>query len=96
MFKRSQKSKPQLVYRGYVYNKKISYGNGNTNWRCSDFVKFKCHATCLTKDNKVMRCRLEHKHPPPDLLVNKQKLYHTLTELALCENINLDNDRSAE
>lgn len=86
-FKRSQKSKPQLVYQGFVYNKKISYGNGNTNWRCSDFLKHKCFATCITKGDNVIRRRSDHKHPPQMTKFDKTKLYTSVYELSLHENI---------
>lgn len=62
---RSQKNKPQLVYRGYTYNKKLIYPtNGNIVWRCVDMHKYKCLATCIVNKTKMIKGRLEHNHPP--------------------------------
>ena len=83
MFMRSQKSKPQLVFEGFIYNKKITYSNGNSNWRCADFIKHKCFASCITKDNQMIRRRLEHKHPPPTTKLLNKKLYPTEESLPL-------------
>jgi hypothetical protein len=80
---RSQKSKPQLVYEGFIYNKKITYSNGNSNWRCADFIKHKCFASCITKDNQMIRRRLEHKHPQPTAKLLNKKLYATEESLPL-------------
>ncbi|CRK91981.1 CLUMA_CG005563, isoform B [Clunio marinus] len=80
-FMRSQKCRPQLVYEGFIFNKKITYSNGNTNWRCVDFLKHKCLAGCLTKDNKLIRRRMEHKHPAHTKKLLNKRFY--LTEEAL-------------
>ncbi|CAO1429418.1 unnamed protein product [Diamesa tonsa] len=64
-FMRSQKGKPQLIFRDYIYNKKITYANGNSNWRCAEFIKYKCLSSCLTKNNKLVRYRFSHQHPAP-------------------------------
>lgn len=83
MFMRSQKSRPQLVFEGFIYNKKITYSNGNTNWRCADFIKHKCLASCITKSNQMIRRRLEHKHLPPSAKLSNKKLYATEDSLPL-------------
>lgn len=82
-FTRSQKSKPQLVFNGFIYNKKITYSNGNTNWRCADFIKHKCFASCLTKNNQIIRRRLDHKHAPPTAKLLMRKLYPSEQSLPL-------------
>lgn len=82
-FMRSQKSKPQLVFGNFIYNKKITYSNGNTNWRCADFIKHKCKASCLTNNNVMLRRRLEHKHPAPDAKLLKKTFYPTEESLPL-------------
>lgn len=76
-FIRSQKSKPQLVFNGYLYNKKITFQNGNTNWRCADAVKYKCFANCIVNGTKLIRCKTAHKHPPQTSRILKSSLYAT-------------------
>lgn len=76
-YMRSQKSKAQLVYNGYIYGKKVTYSNGNTNWRCAEYLKYKCFASCITKNNRVVRCRATHKHARPTAKVEKKLLYFT-------------------
>lgn len=61
-FIRSQKKCAQLVYRGYIYNRKIVQQNGRTTWRCSDLLKYRCNATCVTKLNQLVSIRREHHH----------------------------------
>lgn len=61
---RSQKKSAQLVYRGYIYNKKQTQRNGHTTWRCSDISKNKCKAVCLTKQSAFVVARRVHHHEP--------------------------------
>ncbi|KFB53273.1 Mod(mdg4)-v26 [Anopheles sinensis] len=61
-FIRSQKKCAQLVYDGYIYNRKIVQQNGRTTWRCSDLLKYRCNATCVTKLNQLVSIRREHHH----------------------------------
>lgn len=81
-FMRSQKSKAQLVFGGYLYSKKITYLNGNTSWRCADFIKHKCFASCITKNNRLVRRRMEHNHSPPSRIANK-KFYLTVESIPI-------------
>lgn len=82
-FMRSQKSKPLLVLNGFIYSKKITYLNGNTNWRCADFLKHKCFASSITKDNRLVRSRHDHKHPPQLARIAGKALYPTEESLPL-------------
>lgn len=61
-FIRSQKNKPQLLYHGYIFNKKTSYQNGNVAWRCADKNKYKCLASLIANGTKIIRSKLEHNH----------------------------------
>lgn len=87
---RSQKSKAQLVFEGYIYGKKITYSNGNTNWRCADYIKHKCFASILTNNSRLVRRRLQHLHPPHTARLMNKKLYETENEVP----IDLDRDTS--
>lgn len=62
MFIRSQKKNAQLVYNGFIYNKKLTQANGHTTWRCCDVSKNRCRAVCTTKDNSLMDARRDHDH----------------------------------
>lgn len=75
LYIRSQKNKPQLLYRGYTYNKKTTYQNGNAAWRCADMNKFKCLASCIVNGTKLIRSRLEHNHPSRNLKMNKKVVF---------------------
>lgn len=59
---RSQKKAMQLVYMGFIYNRKITQINGHTMWRCSDVSRTKCRATITTKNGKKIRSRNTHNH----------------------------------
>ncbi|KAL1402719.1 hypothetical protein pipiens_005979 [Culex pipiens pipiens] len=61
-FIRSQKKSAQLVYRGYLYNRKLTQLNGNTTWRCVDVSKLRCKAICVTKFNRLVRAKRLHNH----------------------------------
>ena len=59
---RSQKKNPQLVYNGFIYNKKLTQANGHTTWRCSDVTKNKCRAVCITNRSQLIAARRTHDH----------------------------------
>lgn len=80
-FIRSQKNKPQLVFRGYVYNKKTSYQNGNVVWRCADMSKFKCPASCMVNGTTLLRTRHTHNHESRKSTFHKKDVYLNEQEL---------------
>lgn len=82
-FMRSQKGKPQLIFRDYIYNKKITYANGNSNWRCAEFIKYKCLSSCLTKNNKLVRYRFSHQHPAPTRKLIKKLFSYDINGIPL-------------
>lgn len=61
LFIESQQGQPQLIYNGFVFNRKIVLLNGLTSWRCSDF-KEKCRAVAITKNNVMMAAKGQHCH----------------------------------
>lgn len=63
-FIRSQKKQAQLVYNGYIYNKKLTLANGDITWRCSDVSKKRCGAVCVTRNNNLTSVRRGHQHDP--------------------------------
>lgn len=80
-FIRSQKKNPQLVYKGFIYNKKVTQVNKNTLWRCIDSIKFRCNSSVTTKNGILLRARENHSHPMhSDKLYNK-RLYDVEEEL---------------
>lgn len=80
-FIRSQKNKPQLLYRGYVFNKKTTYQNGNVAWRCADISKFKCPASCIVNGTRFTRSRLEHNHVSRKATYSKKDVFLSEQEL---------------
>lgn len=62
------------MFRGYVYNKKTTYQNGNVAWRCSDMSKFKCLASCIVNGTKLIRSRLNHNHSTRKSAAGKQTM----------------------
>lgn len=80
-YTRSQKKAIQLVFMGFIYNKKITQINGHTMWRCSDASRLKCHTTITTKNGKKIRSRGEHNHPDHRAKLLRRPLYDTEEEL---------------
>lgn len=74
-FIRSQKKQAQLVYKGYIFNKKQTQANGHTTWRCIDLTKNRCTAVCTTKDNKLKSVRRAHHHPPHWNRISNKKYF---------------------
>lgn len=60
---RSQKKNPQLVYDGYIFNKKQTQANGHTTWRCCEMAKYRCRAVCITRNSRMIHARRSHQHP---------------------------------
>lgn len=72
-FIRSQKKNAQLVYKNFIFNKKITQINGHTTWRCAEMAKIKCRALLTTKSGHLIRTRECHNHPD-----HQAKLLHRL------------------
>lgn len=87
-FIRSQKKNPQLVYRGFIYNKKLTQANGHTTWRCSDVSKNKCRAVCLTHGSALVVARREHDHDDHRERIGTRTLYDVEDDLEEYVDIN--------
>ncbi|XP_065073198.1 modifier of mdg4-like isoform X4 [Ochlerotatus camptorhynchus] len=74
-FIRSQKKNAQLVYKGYLYNRKLTQLNGNTTWRCIEVSKLRCKAICVTKKNKLIRAKRQHIHENHNSKIKNRPLY---------------------
>ncbi|KAL9893462.1 modifier of mdg4-like isoform X10 [Glossina fuscipes] len=89
-FIRSQKKNAQLVYNGYIYNKKLTQANNNTTWRCIDVLKMRCKAVVITKNNKLVAARREHNHDDHLSRIGERPLYKVEEDLG--EYIELKTD----
>ncbi|XP_062556657.1 uncharacterized protein LOC134221478 [Armigeres subalbatus] len=74
-FIRSQKKNAQLVYKGFLYNRKLTQQNGSTTWRCIDLPKTHCKAICVTKFNKLIRAKRQHNHENHENKIRYRPLY---------------------
>lgn len=80
-FIRSQKKNAQLVYKGYIYNKKLTQANGHTTWRCADVLKLKCKAVVITKNNALVAARRLHNHANHSARIANRPLFEEEEEL---------------
>ncbi|XP_075153004.1 modifier of mdg4-like isoform X8 [Haematobia irritans] len=80
-FIRSQKKNAQLVYNGFIYNKKLTQANGHTTWRCIDVLKMRCKAVVITKKNELVIARREHNHEDHTQRINQRPLYNEEEDL---------------
>lgn len=80
-FIRSQKKNAQLVYNGYIYNKKLTQANGQTTWRCIDFLKLRCKAVVITKKNVLVAARRSHSHEDHVQRIGQRPLYNVEEDL---------------
>lgn len=90
-FIRSQKKNAQLVYKGYIYNKKLSQVNGQTTWRCADVLKMRCKAVIITKRNELVAARREHNHIDHKERIGQRALYKEEEDLGDVVELNADN-----
>lgn len=74
---RSQKKNPQLVYEGYIFNKKQTQANGHTTWRCTEMAKNRCRAVCITQNSRLVHARRSHDHEPHWGRFSNRELYTT-------------------
>lgn len=78
----SQKKNAQLVFEGYVFNKKITQANGHTVWRCVDVAKKKCHSRIITKNNVLVKAWINHSsHIPHSPKLINRTMYDREDEL---------------
>ncbi|KAI8046398.1 modifier of mdg4-like isoform X3 [Drosophila gunungcola] len=80
-FIRSQKKNAQLVYRDYIYNKKLTQANGQTTWRCADVLKLRCKAVVITRDGQFIDARRQHNHESHSSRIGQRQLYKVEQEL---------------
>ncbi|XP_053946035.1 modifier of mdg4 isoform X9 [Anastrepha ludens] len=80
-FIRSQKKNAQLVYNGYIYNKKLTQANGQTTWRCIDVLKLRCKAVVITKKNELVAARRSHNHEDHVQRIGQRPLYNVEEDL---------------
>ncbi|XP_017865662.1 PREDICTED: modifier of mdg4-like isoform X5 [Drosophila arizonae] len=80
-FIRSQKKNAQLVYKDYIYNKKLTQANGQTTWRCADVLKLRCKAVVITKNGEFVDARRQHNHESHVSRIGQRQLYNVEEEL---------------
>ncbi|XP_016935338.4 modifier of mdg4 isoform X3 [Drosophila suzukii] len=80
-FIRSQKKNAQLVYRDYIYNKKLTQANGQTTWRCADVLKLRCKAVVITRNGSFVDARRQHNHSSHASRIGQRQLYKVEQEL---------------
>ncbi|XP_017003633.2 modifier of mdg4-like isoform X2 [Drosophila takahashii] len=80
-FIRSQKKNAQLVYRNYIYNKKLTQANGQTTWRCADVLKLRCKAVVITREGQFIDARRQHNHESHSSRIGQRQLYKVEQEL---------------
>lgn len=80
-FIRSQKKNAQLVYKDYIYNKKLTQANGQTTWRCADVLKLRCKAVVITKNGEFLDARRQHNHESHSSRIGQRQLYAVEEEL---------------
>ncbi|XP_020813459.1 modifier of mdg4-like isoform X2 [Drosophila serrata] len=80
-FIRSQKKNAQLVFRDYIYNKKLTQANGQTTWRCADVLKLRCKAVVITKNGSFIDARRQHNHQSHASRIGQRQLYKVEEEL---------------
>ncbi|XP_034485519.1 modifier of mdg4-like isoform X2 [Drosophila innubila] len=80
-FIRSQKKNAQLVYKDYIYNKKLTQANGQTTWRCVDVLKLRCKAVVITRSGEFLDARREHNHESHATRIGQRQLYSVEEEL---------------
>lgn len=80
-FIRSQKKNAQLVYKDYIYNKKLTQANGQTTWRCADVLKLRCKAVVITKNGEFVDARRHHNHESHAGRIGQRQLYKIEEEL---------------
>ncbi|XP_064550528.1 modifier of mdg4 isoform X3 [Drosophila montana] len=80
-FIRSQKKNAQLVYKDYIYNKKLTQANGQTTWRCADVLKLRCKAVVITKNGEFLDARRQHNHESHASRIGQRQLYNVEEEL---------------
>ncbi|XP_060650269.1 modifier of mdg4-like isoform X2 [Drosophila nasuta] len=80
-FIRSQKKNAQLVYKDYIYNKKLTQANGQTTWRCADVLKLRCKAVVITRNGEFLDARRQHNHESHAGRIGQRQLYKVEEEL---------------
>jgi FLYWCH zinc finger domain len=85
-FIKSQKKNAQLVFGGYIFNKKLTQANGQTTWRCAEVIKHKCRALCITRNNVLIRARREHSHPNHAKRIGNRTLFTFIDEVEDCSS----------
>lgn len=69
------------MYKGYIYNKKVTQVNKNTLWRCIDAIKLRCKASVTTKNGVLLRARESHSHNSHSDKLYKKTMYDVEEEL---------------
>lgn len=57
----SRRMKPQLYYRGYLFNSD-SFKNGRVYWRCKESRRGSCMARVLTTETNLIEKQPQHDH----------------------------------
>lgn len=74
----SRRGKPQLLYKGYLYNSD-STANGRTYWRCSETRRGSCMARLVSTNNTVYEKQPIHDHEPNMSRVEGKRLLETVS-----------------
>ena len=62
-FGTTSKGKQCVLHKQYDFVKHWEYVNGNIQWRCKSYQKFKCQARLTTKNDEIMGdCDPQHNH----------------------------------
>lgn len=85
----SQKKNAQLVYLGYIYNKKQTQNNGHTTWRCCEMAKLNCRAVCTTVNSELVSVRRTHTHRPHWERFANRELYSSEHQIAEHEHVTI-------
>lgn len=82
-----------MVYKGFIYNKKVTQVNKNKLWRCIDAIKLRCNATVTTRNGVLLRARESHTHKCHSDKLYKKTMYDVEEELDEFIEIKTDQDQ---
>lgn len=83
----SRRGKPQLLYKGYLYNSD-STSNGRTYWRCSETRRGSCMARLVSTNDTVFEKQPIHDHPPKISRVEGKRVIEMVSYKEYMEYLN--------
>lgn len=69
----SRRGKPQLLYKGYLYNADTVL-NGRSYWRCAETRRGSCMARLVSTATTVFEKQPQHDHPPKNSRLHGKRL----------------------